>query len=185
MMLLLQPDTSPGSPYPEVSSDGFRLPRGVFKAGGPPIAAHLPKNLVFSVTDGEPQMPRLTDYMESIGWIIVSAKLKAVLDQQGANVEYIPMTLRHHGSLHDGYFLANPLRRIKGIDMAASELELNELGMAVTADKLALDESRFAGIPLTILHETSDLVVSPESAENVQAEGCTGCVFVKPETISF
>lgn len=185
MILLAESDTSRGVPFPELSTEGFDLPRHVFPMGGPPISAYLPKNLVFSVRDGAPSARGLTDFICGVGWLVVSKRLKEVLSAEGAEIEYFPIGLRYRGALHQGYFIANPFHRIKGVDMDASDILLDSVGVAYELNRLVLDETRFSNVPVSVLHETAQLAIQSEVADAVRAALCSGCAFRSPESIHF
>jgi hypothetical protein len=183
MICFLEQDTSAGTPFPEISTGGYVRPRGMVAVGGPPIAAHLPKNLTFVVQDGNVGVEGVTDFMKGGGFVLVSEKLRQVWDRFAAEVEYVPVDVLYRENLRRGFFVANPLRRVRGIDLDASSIELDESGLALSVEKLVLDESRFEGIPLAVVHETLNLAVQPDLAAAIREAGCTGCVPIPPSTI--
>lgn len=185
MHQLVESDTSSRHPYPEVSSQGFILPRGVRPIGEESIARHIPIEPIFSVGDGNPEVPVLTDFMRGVGWLIVSPRLRASLDAVSADVEYVAVRLKHSHRVVDGYFIANPRRRVIGVDMQASSIELDEVGIALSVERLVLDQSKFNGIPLSVLAETGGLVASQEAIASITHNNCTGCRFLDPVSVQF
>lgn len=185
MIYFIDSATMPGVPYPELLTGGLEVPRGVHTMGGQPIAAHLPNNLTFDVRDGASDSRGLTDFMRGVGWLVVSAKLREVLDAGSAEVEYIPVGIRYDGTVHGGFFIANPLNRVRGVDLSTSAIELDELGIALSVDALVLDEAKFAGIPFAVLHETMHLTVQDSLADAIRQAGCTGCTFINPSSVKF
>lgn len=153
--------------------------------GGPPIRSLLPENFILSVEDCSSRSSGLTDLMRGVGWLVVSDRLRCIFDRYGADIEFVPVGLHYKRELHSGFFVANPKNRIRGVDLTASSIELDEVGVALGVDRLVLDEEKFAGISVAVLHETAHIVVQSEVAEAIQAEGCTGCVFVLPSSVSF
>jgi hypothetical protein len=185
MILFLESDISAGAAFPEVSAGDFVRPRGLVVVGGPPIAGRLPKNLTFYVHDGEASAPGLTDFMRGVGFILISKKLREVLESVKADVEYVPVMVRYMDHNEEGYFVANPLRRIHGVDLTASVLELDEAGIALTVDKLVIDEARFTDVPIAVVHETLHIAVQDDVAAAIRAAGCTGCSFISPASVQF
>jgi hypothetical protein len=183
MHLLLESEASPHHPYPEIASGGFFLPRGTSPIGAETIAKHIPEDLTFLVHDGNPAVPGLTDLMRGVGWLVVSQRLKTALDAVSADVEYIAINLSYADRIVEGYYIANPRRLLLGIDMNASAVELDSAGIALSVDRLVLDQSRFDGVPLAVLSETRHLVVSPEAVASITRHGCNGCQFLHPASV--
>jgi len=184
MIVFIETDTSGASPYPELSAEGFTLPRGTYAMGGPPMRSLLPENFTLSVEDGSSRASGLTDFMRGVGWLVVSEKLKHIFERYGADIEFISIGLRYRGETWGGYFIANPRNRVHGVDLAASSIELDDVGVALGVERLVLDESKFAGVPVAVLHETTHIALQSEVAEAIRAAGCTGCVFVPPSSVS-
>jgi hypothetical protein len=185
MIYFIESDTSPGSPFPEISTGEYVRPRGLIAVGGPPVADKLPKDLTFYVTDGNPDAGGATDFMRGVGFLLASEKLKRVLEDSEADVEFIPIRVVYKDVALPDYFIANPQRRVRGADLGASRLELDEAGIALSVDKLVLDEARFTGIPLAVLHETLHIAVQAELAGAIKDARCTGCKFIEPASIQF
>jgi hypothetical protein len=183
MILFAENDSSRNVPFPELSSDGIDLPRGISTLGGPPIAGLMPSNLEFSVNDGSGLVTGLTDFMLGIGWLVVSKKLKDVLEACDVEAESISVSIRYKGDIHKGFYIVNPTRRVCGVDPEKSNAEYTEVGTILSADKLVIDESRFAGIPLSVLHETGHIAIQEQVAESIQRAGCVGCAFIDPVSV--
>jgi hypothetical protein len=185
MILLVKTDISGDVPFPEISAGGFLLPRGVTAFGGPPVAARLPKPFMLYAYDGGDSLPGLVDYMHGIGYLVVSDKLRKVWEQFTSDVEYVPIDILYNEDLVENYYVANPTQRIAGVDLSASTIELDDLGIALSVERLVIDEARFEGVPIAVLSETVDLVVHEEVAIATQNAMCTGCVFLSPEEARF
>ena len=122
--------------------------------------------------------------MRTIGFCFVSAKLRSVLESVSAEIEYLPVDFFYHSKGTDGeYFLANPLRRIKGVDLQNSKVQLDEAGLALEVELLVLSESHFTGIAVAVLHETLHLVVQPGVAAAIRNANCTGCAFLPASSV--
>ena len=93
-----------------------------------------------------------------------------MLERFDAEVEYVPALVSYKRNTRDDYFVTNPLCRIRGVDMNASKLELDDAGIALAVDELVLNESLFAGVPLAVVHETLHLAVQPNLAEGIRKE---------------
>jgi hypothetical protein len=185
MIKLLGPDTAPTIPFPEISTGEFVRPRGLLTFGGPPLSGRLPSDLIFYVEDGYESGTGLPDFMRGAGFILVSQKLRSLIEKGSLEVEFLPANLSYHDRDVRGFFIMNPLRRIRGVNFKASQIELDEAGLALSVDKLVLDESKFSGVALSVLHETLDLAVQQSLADSISAAECVGCKFVDPESVQF
>lgn len=185
MIHLIEQSTAPESPFPQVSKGDMALPRGVSALGGASIAGFVPRGLSFFVTDGNARVKGLTDFMKGVGVLLVSGRLRAVLDEHRAQVEYWPVDVFYNNSHQEGYFLAVPLQRVRAVDMQASSIELDRVGVALGVDRLVLDESRLSGIPFAIVAETMHFAVDDDLAKAITRSGCTGCAFIDPSLVRF
>lgn len=181
-ILLLRGDISGRVPCPQVTLCNCETARGVSLKGGPPVAHLLPAGFHVEIDDGE--VEGLTDFIPGIGFVLVSQKLRNVLEARHAEVEYIPVPALYRERLVQGYFLANPLRVVRGVDLEASSIELNGVGIAMSVDRLVLEESLFAGIPLCVVDEIDAVAVQSEVAQAIVAAGCTGGEFADPATFT-
>ncbi|KMW47103.1 hypothetical protein PQH03_15245 [Ralstonia insidiosa] len=160
--------------------------RGLKTMGGVSLAGEFPE-LTLAVQDGYDAPPGLVDYFK-VGLLhVVSERLKAVLSSHNAELEYFPAVVMYNGSATEvKYFVANPLKRIKAIDLGKSDIELDgELGDALWVKKLVLNESCFSGIKLAVIDEVQRIGLQQEIALAVESAGCTGCSFVSPATVRY
>jgi hypothetical protein len=182
MIKFLRPDIGPAIPFPEISTGDYVSPRGLFTFGGAPLAGRLPPDLTFYIEDGYESGTGLPDFMRD-EFILVSLKLRALIEKESMEVEFLPANLSYHDRNVEGFFIMNPLQRIRGVNVKASEIELDEIGLALTVEKLVLDESKFNNLAISVLHETLDLVVQQNLADAITKAGCVGCKFVDPDSI--
>ena len=152
--------------------------RGLKTMGGVSLAGEFPE-LTLAVQDGYDAPPGLVDYFK-VGLLhVVSERLKAVLSSHNAELEYFPAVVMYNGSATEvKYFVANPLKRIKAIDLGKSDIELD-------GEKLVLNESCFSGIKLAVIDEVQRIGLQQEIALAVESAGCTGCSFVSPATVRY
>lgn len=184
MIKILRRDFGPKIPFPEVSTGEYESPRGLFTFGGFSLIGKLPKDLIFYVEDGFESGTGLPDFIKD-EFILVSKKLRSVIEESGADVEFLPANVSYENNDVNGFFIMNPLRRIQGVNLQKSNLELNEANFAMSVEKLVLDESKFDGIAISVLHETLDLAVQQHLADAITKAECVGCKFVDPESIQF
>jgi len=186
MLKLLKQDTTGSVPYPEVSNPMLDRLKGLMTQGGYSLEGDFP-NLILHADDGYETPPGLSDFF-SVGLLkIVSAKLKATLQLVGAELEYFPVTIMYRGKkTATQYFVGNPLKRVKGIDMTLSDVDLDdELGDAISVRKLVLDESQFEGIKFAMVDELQRIAVADEVCQAIRNAGCTGCMFVEAASIRY
>ena len=184
MIKLLTSDTSPAVPFPDISTGEYERPRGLFTFGGPPLSGRLPTDLIFYIKDGYESATGLPDFMRD-QFILVSQKLRDVIEKECAEVEFLPAHLSYKNHDVKGFFIMNPLCRIQGVNLKESDIDLDEIGLALTVEKLVLDESKFDGVAISVLHETLDLAVQQNLADAITKAKCVGCKFVDPESIQF
>jgi hypothetical protein len=183
MIYILQSDASPTGALPYIAA-GDLLPDRVPLMGVPPVSSKLPANLTFRVED-QSRASGLADFMESVSFIVVSNALKQVLIDLKAVVEFIPISLQYRGQLHDGYFIANPNLLIEGMDKTQSDFELSPMGTAISIGKLVLHESKFEGVPMSVVKELRQVAVSEEAMKAIRDANCTGCKFVESSRIRY
>lgn len=186
MIQILQVDTSGRVPCPEVSNPTRSKLRGLQTMGGVSLAGKFP-DLTLEMQDGHEAPPGLVDYFK-VGLLhVVSERLKAVFSSHSAELEYFPTVVMYNGSATvDEYFVANPLKRVRALDLANSDVDLDsELGDARSVRKLVLDESSFSGLRLAVIDEIQRVGVLHEIALAVESAGCTGCSFVSPATVRY
>lgn len=186
MIQILQVDASGRVPCPEVSNPTRSKLLGLKTMGGISLAGKFPE-LTLVAQDGHEAPPGLVDYFK-VGLLhVVSERLKAVFSSHNAELEYFPAVVIYDGSTTEArYFIANPLKRIKAVDLGKSDIELDgELGDALWVKRLVLDESCFSGVGLAVIDEVQRIGVQPEIALAVELAGCRGCTFVSPATVRY
>ena len=184
MLLLLESSTSHEMPLPELSVDYVR-PRGLVVFGGPPLSGRIPR-LTVTARDGYGSAAGIPDFMRSVGFCFVSARLRCVFESSAAEIEYLPINLVYGSSCNaNDYFLANPLRNVRGVDLTRSDIELDEAGIALSCRSLAINESLFDHLPVSVLHETLHLVVQSHVEAAIRQAGLTGCSFKGPREVRF
>ena len=186
MIKILQVDTSGRVPYPEVSNPGLSRLRGLKAIGGTSLAGKFP-DLTLLAKDGHEAPLGMVDYFK-VGLLhVVSERLKSVLESQGAEMEYFPVSVVYAGDpTEEAYFVANPLKRVKALDLAKSDVKLDEeLGDAIWVKKLVIDESSFSGIKVAVIDEIQRIGLRQEIAQAVELAGCTGCSFVDPISVRY
>ena len=182
MLTFLEVATDPRFPCPEARTD-FVPPRGLTTFGGPSLKGSLP-TLKFDLIDGV--APGLVDLVRSVRFWLVSEKLRRVFEREHAEVEWIEIQAHYRSALAPvQYYVANPLRMVRGVDRAASTIELDEAGIAMSVDRLVLDESKFIGMPAAVLYETRHLVVQPHLRAAIEDARCAGCEFIEVEEVAF
>ena len=184
MLFLLDSATSREEPFPELSVNYVR-PRGLVAFGGPRLSGRIPRIAVAAV-DGFEAAAGVPDFMRPVGFCFVSIKLRSIFESAAADIEYLPIDLVYNSTLNaNDYFLANPLRKMLGVDLSRSDIELDEARIALSCSKLVLNESLFEGVPVSVLHETLHLVVQSNVKAAIRQAGCTGCSFKSPSAVQF
>jgi len=186
MIKILRIDTSGSVRCPETESPMLSKLRGLKTMGGFSLDGKFP-DLTLILKDGYESPSGMVDYFE-VGLLnVISAKFKAILENCGAELEYFLSTVLYNEKpTAMQFFVENPLKRIKGIDVHKSEVKLDEeLGDALWVKKLVLDESKFADVKLGVIDEIQCIGVKEELASAIVPSGCTGCSFVDPITIRY
>ncbi len=183
MIKLLQTDLSDDVPYPDVENPTSDALQDVYTLGGVSLAGKFPpQTLVYKVCE---RPFGLVDYF-SVGLLaVVSEKLKSVLEGANAEAEYFPVTVLYRRVPTPlQYFVMNPLVRLKAVDLEHSVVEIDEdIGDCLDIDKLVIDETKFQGIQMAMIHEIGYIGMQEELAALVKAAGCIGCDFVDPITV--
>jgi len=160
--------------------------RGFKTLGGVRLGDDFP-DLTIQLTDGDECPSGLVDYFQ-VGLLnIASLKLRKVLEDSGAEVEYLPIRVLYNGKPSQfEYFVANPLMRFDAIDIANSEVELDEeLGDALSVNRLVIDKLKFKNVKLAVIAEIQRIGVQTEVAAAVKSSGCIGCTFIDPISVRY
>lgn len=184
MIKLLSVDTCGRVPCPIAENLDLSGLRGFKTMGGVPLSDRFP-DLTIQLTDGDECPSGLVDYFQAGLLNIASLKLRKVLEDAGAEVEYLPVRVLYNEKPTEiEYFVANPLMRFDAIDIINSEVELDEeLGDALSVNRLVIDQLKFKGVKLAVIAEIQKIGVQTEVAIAVKSSGCIGCMFIDP--ISF
>lgn len=186
MIKLMRVDVSGTVPCPDASNPMREKLKGLKTFGGVTLAGIFPA-LTLVLRDGYESPRGLVDYF-SVGLLkIVSSKLKTVFETVGAEFEYFPVTVLYRGKpTREDFFVANPLQRFNAVDLANSDVEIDEeLGDALAVTKLVLDETRFETVKLAVIAEIQTIGARPEVVAAIEAAGCIGCAFVNPDTLRY
>lgn len=186
MIKILKIDTSGKVPFPETHNPTLEKLIELPTQGGSSLREQFPE-LTIEVFDVRNSPKGLVDYFV-VGLLnIVSTKLKSVFESTNSELEYYPVKIAYNGNLIlNQYFVAHPLNLIQAIDLNRSDIELEEeFPIAISAKNLVIDEEKFAGINLAVIGELQMIGVQSNVAYAIEQSGCTGCVFVNPETIKF
>lgn len=186
MLKLLSQDTTGASPFPRVCNPTLSHLRGLKTLGGNSLDGNFP-SLRFVAEDGYESLPGLCDYFTSGLLNIFSGKMRLVLQQIGAELEFFPVIVEYKGrETTTEYFVGNLLRRFNGVDLSRSIVELDdELGDALSVEILALDEAKFEGVKMSVVAEIQRIAVSEEVITAIQNAGCTGCMFVDAFSVHY
>jgi hypothetical protein len=184
MIKLMVVDESGNVPFPEVDHPTRSSLRGLRTIGGESLRGSFP-DLTLVLKDGDEAPGGLVDYFV-VGLLqVVSAKLKNVFEAVGAEFEYFTVEVIYEGRPAElEYFVANPLLRIAALDVASSDISFDEeIGDAIEIRKLVVDESRLKDARLAVIAELHTIAVQQSVADAVAMSGCTGCVFIDPDTV--
>lgn len=186
MIKILTADTSDEAPYPNVENPMLDEIMDLSTGRGFSVMGKFP-HLTLIATDGYESPAGVPDYFTVGDLDVVSAKLKAVLETGGAEVEYFPVTLLYRDVPTEiSYFVAHPLHLVQAVDLAKSDVEVDEeFGDCVSVEKLVIDESKFGGLNLAIIDEITMIGVQEALALQIESSGCIGCVLVDPLTIRY
>lgn len=186
MLKLLTPDTSGIAPFPCVQNPMRDLLRGLKTCGGYSLEGKFPR-LRLTAEDGFECAAGLGDYF-TVGLLnVFSSKMKSALQCVGAELEFFPVDVQYNGEeTTTKYFVGNLLRRIKGIDLSNSIVELDEeVGNALAVEKLVLDEGKFEGTKIAVVHEIQQIAVTEEVVAALHKAGCIGCAFVNASSVRY
>jgi hypothetical protein len=185
MKILTFEAVDPRVPCPYAKGEFPATPRGVFTSGGSALAGYLAgTSLRVEALDHPGRPSGLTDFFPWANRRIVSASMRSIFESVAARVEYFPVAVMNRGRIfEDEYFLANPLVSIRGIDLTASQVELDEVGVALSVEKLVLDEKRFDHVPLALLFETAQIIVDEKLANSVEKSTCVGYRLIEPSEV--
>lgn len=130
---------------------------------------------------------RLTDFFRTTNARIVSARLKEVLRQAGAEVEFWPATiLLGQEVIQEKFFAVNSLVRRRAVDLDRSKIELDdEFGDALSVEKLVLDEQKLQDVKWAVVEEVNRIAVDEQIQHAISLAGCTGCRFMDPIEIRY
>jgi hypothetical protein len=118
-----------------------------------------PKNMPIPVVKVDTDLDiGLPDYWSCGPLIVVSSRLKAILEAHKSEVEFLPAEIHCRGRTVGGNHLVHLLKVIDCIDAARTVASLRD-GRFEDIEKLALDESRTEDSPLFLVDRTVRRIV--------------------------
>jgi hypothetical protein len=125
----------------------------------------------------------LPDFFQAIGLNLVSSRFARVLETIRHEVELWPVSLTYQGDIGEECFVANPLKLQPSLDLARSTVLLDELGLALNANGVALDEGRLGDAQWVKVHELQQVAVSQALQARLLDSDLTGFRFVDPSAM--
>ena len=183
-MRILKRDTSIQTPCPNVKMANLDQLDEFPWWGGQTLKGQFPKMKLIA-KDPEEGAPGLADFMRTIHLDIASDRLKSVLEPLKLKVEFLPVTIFYKRKPSpQKYFVVNSLLRMKGLDLARSDVDFVEgSDLAVWKRKIVLDEKKLKGKHWVMVAELISIAVSEKVEAAIRASGCTGCAFVEPDSL--
>jgi len=124
------------------------------------------------------------DYFGAGGHTIVSAELKAVLEQfPEIRARFFPIPVRQRGEpIQREYFELCLQDEVEAIAEELSRVTRTDYGSLNRVEKLVLDEARIGDQPLFRIRDAVLTVAREDLARAVLDAGCVGAVFVRVDT---
>ena len=149
---------------------------------GEPAAALFPPESTVRFSEDFPKRRKVLDFMSNtFGCHIVSAKVKRILEAQGAkNCEFIPLTiLDHKGKVASKeHFLLQVLGHVEAVDMERSQVVMNSILKDRIGNFEHLVLKREAIPPDAVIFRLSrkrdEFLVNQATYEALTKEGVTG-----------
>jgi hypothetical protein len=145
---------------------------------GEMLGSNFPKLRLQLDDDGKP-----ADYIESGPMLIISEKLKKIMETLNCLVEYHPVELRHKdgSSAAENYFLANILLHLDFLDQRA--VYTMEDDCIDEIESLVVDDDKVEGVNLCYLKNAYDavLLASDRFAILCRDQNVTGPRFILPD----
>jgi hypothetical protein len=149
---------------------------------GERVAQLFPPEPTVRFSEDFPKRRKVCDFMSTtFGSHIVSAKVKRILEEQGAdNCEFIPLTmLDHKGKVASKeHFLLNVLGHVEAVDMERSQVVMNSILKDRIGNFERLVLKRDAIPPNAIIFRLSrkrdEFLVNQAAYEALTKEGVTG-----------
>lgn len=186
MTILLIRDTTTTAPYPSCRLSDVHQLDDIQFWGGVSLKGKFPKLTVFA-EDSADSPSGLTDFFGTIHLNFVSKRLKDVLLKANAEVEFFATEVIYNGNpSSEAFYAINSLHRIKALDLANSDVEIDdELGDVLVARKIQLEESRVEKYNWLIVDEINRIAVSKHVVREIQHSGCSGCSFIDSSTLRY
>jgi hypothetical protein len=121
------------------------------------------------------------DFMEVGSHIFVSAKVKTILNDYHAAVEFFPVTLAFRRQDSRDWYYLHLLQEVDCLDTEKTMRAGPQDAQPELIRYMVLKESACAGIPLFRIADSSKIGVSDGLAQALTEAKCTGAYFVKPE----
>lgn len=152
------------------------------------MVGRFPETTIAIRSDAPP-----TDYFDVGSMMVVSARLRQLLERLDARAEFFRLNVRTAAGDFPGadYYCCNILDRVDGIDRERSEFTLHtKPGFTDHLDgiqKLVLDETIAGSHVLFRLARGAEYItaVSDELADAIKQEAITGCKCIAPDVWRF
>jgi hypothetical protein len=159
------------------------MPRGFPWGGGCSWRGLLHEAILIEADNSDECPSGLPDFFQGVGVHVVSARLGGLLQTLGAEVELWPASLAYAGKVRGDFFVANSLNQMPAVDLARSHVELDEVGIALNASDVTLDEGRLGNAQWVKVRELQQVAVTGALQERLKDSGFTGFRFVDPSTV--
>lgn len=183
MFRIIKADVSGRAPYPMAHRAGPVRPRGFPWSGGRSWRELLDEPIAIEAKDGAGCPRGLPDFFQASGMQVVSGRFASVLEALRDEVALWPASLKYAGAIRDGYFVANALNLQPSLDMARSTVRLDGVGLALTANGVALDEQRLGDAQWVKVWELQQVAVGASLQSRLLDAGLTGFSFVDPAAV--
>lgn len=113
--------------------------------------------------------------------LIVSKRLKDIIERNNARTEFFEVVLRHDNKCNFDYYFMNLLESLDCIDQKRTIRYDGEGLYSNQIRHLAIDLSRVGDAPLFKILGTIEVGASDKLAMEIQKTGCVGVEFKSPE----
>ncbi|SEK53776.1 hypothetical protein SAMN05444354_101820 [Stigmatella aurantiaca] len=149
---------------------------------GERVAQLFPPDATVRFSEDYPTRRKVCDFMSTIfGAHIVSAKVKRILEEQGANnCEFIPLTILDHKSklASKEHFLLNVLGHVEAVDMERSQVVMNSIlkDRIGNFEHMVLDRAAIPpnAVIFRLSRKRDEFLVNQATYDALTKEGITG-----------
>ncbi len=160
------------------------MPRGFPWGGGRSWKDLLDVPVTVEASDGNEVPPGLPDFFHTISLHFVSTRLRLLLENAGAEIEFWPASVHYAGQVDaNSYFVANPLIQLPALDIERSAVELDDMGLALSAEHVVLDEAKLANTNWAKVRELQQVVVSSVVQNALRESGFSGFQLVESSAV--